>query len=154
VAESVDWDALLATIAGQYTAVTGLRESTATALDSVGMLPCLKVLGVSDMSIAHEMGGISNGVNDWYSVSIQGALLVANPGKAITAKSTATPLLARLFRSARYGIKLGQPTVVQRGWLDHATWSDSIDIADGLPGYLLTWQVRVREQFSETPRTA
>lgn len=140
-----DWSGIRAAIASNAMAVSGMREGTSTSLDSVGMLPAVKVTHVESV----QMGDRSMS-QEYRQATVKGQLLVASPagpGRAEVAMETLAEGLAVVYRK---GIQLGFPTVVKDSWLDR--WeSGTFTYGDTtFNGADLTWIVQIRDEITRT----
>lgn len=148
--QHVTWSSLFSTLATTAATASGVASGTSTGLDGVGSLPAVVVERVQSMEVTSRPGAQT----DVIEALIGGWLVMARSGRESDMRDSAADVVGALFRAFRTGITLSQPTVVGDSFLRSAEWVDSIPVGDGLPGYRLTWFVRVHETFDTPERTA
>jgi hypothetical protein len=144
-----DWSGIRAALATQMGLAEGIRESTSTKLSGFGMLPTVKVEGITSLEIYDQRGGRGAGF-EYRIARIAGKLLVATAADIGRTQVTTETYVERLFVAARTGLKLGYPTVVEDSWLDSARVGQQEYGGKQLHGADLEWIVKVMETVERT----
>lgn len=140
-----DWNAIKAAVATK-SKVTGVNQSTSTALEGAPDTPAVFISHFSDFTVTTR--GIGWELVD---VSITGYLVLSRaPGLGV-AMDEANDILERIRVAMRTGTYLGMEGTVQDSSLASAQESSDIDIA-GIQyvGFTLAYLVRVRENVTRS----
>ena len=146
---SVDWSGIRAALATQAGTAAGIREATSTKLSGVGMLPTVKVEGITSLEIYDQRGGRGAGF-EYRLARIAGKLLVASQADVGRNQVDTETYVERLFVAARTGLRLGYATIVEDSWLDTARIGQQEYGGDQFHGADLEWIVKVMESVERT----
>jgi hypothetical protein len=144
-----DWAGIRAAIAAQMAQVSGVRESTATALSVVGMLPSVKVEAVTSIEIYDARGGRGAGF-EYRLARVAGKLLVPSSADVGRTQTTTEAIVEAMFVRARTGLLLGYAGIVEDSWLDTARIGPQDYGGQTLHGADLEWVVKVMESVERT----